>query len=69
MEIVECEEEVTNKEQPRQLGDGEFELLTDKAAAGSVDDCLQALLDTNFPALRDALNKHLAEWPKKRVEG
>ena len=66
VEIVECEEESTNNERPQRIGDGEFELLIDEEVAGSIDDCEQALLATNYPALRDALSKHLAEWSKKR---
>jgi hypothetical protein len=41
-------------------------LLIDDEVAGSIDDCEQALLTTNYPALRDALSKHLASWSKKR---
>lgn len=66
VEIVECEGVGPDKAQPHRLGEGEFELLIDEAVAGSIDDCEQALLATNFPALRDALSKHLAEWSKKR---
>jgi hypothetical protein len=66
VEIVECEEESNNNTQPQQVGDGEFELLIDDEVAGSIDNCEQALLATNYPALRDALSKHLAEWSKKR---
>jgi hypothetical protein len=66
VEIVECEEESNDNTQPQQVGDGEFELLIDEEVAGSIDDCEQALLATNYPALRDALSKHLAEWSKKR---
>jgi hypothetical protein len=66
VEIVECEEKSNNNTQPQQVGDGEFELLIDDEVAGSIDDCEQALLATNYPALRDALSKHLAEWSKKR---
>lgn len=66
VEIVECEGVAPDKSEPHRLGDGEFELLIDEAVAGSIDDCEQALLATNYPALRDALSKHLAEWSKKR---
>jgi hypothetical protein len=61
VEIVECEEESDDSQQPQRVGDGEFELLIDDEVAGSIDDCEQALLATNYPALRDALSKHLAE--------
>ena len=66
VEIVECEEGSGDSQQPQRVGDGEFELLIDDEVAGSIDDCEQALLATNYPALRDALSKHLAEWSKKR---
>lgn len=67
VEIVECEEEASGEEQAVRLGDGEFEMLISEAVAGSIDDCEQALLATNYPAIRDALSKHLAEWSKKRA--
>jgi hypothetical protein len=66
VEIVECEEEARPEARPQQLGDGEFELLISEAVASSIDDCEQALLQANYPALRDALSKHLAEVSKKR---
>jgi len=66
VEIVECEAKVQPEAGPQQLGDGEFELLISEAVASSIDDCEQALLQTNYPALRDALSKHLAEISKKR---
>jgi hypothetical protein len=67
VEIVECEGVGPDEAKPERLGDGEFELLIDESIAGSIDDCEQALLLTNYPALRDALSKHLAEWSKKRL--
>jgi hypothetical protein len=66
VEIVECEEKLPREEDPQRLGDGEFELLISGAVASSIDDCEQALLRANYPALRDALSKHLAEVSKKR---
>jgi hypothetical protein len=66
VEIIECEEESTGQDQPQRVGDGEFELMIDEEVAGSIDDCEQALLATNYPAIREALSKHLAEWSKKR---
>ena len=69
VEIVECEAEPTSERQPEQIGDGEFELVISEAVAGSIDDCEEALLRTNYPALRDALSQHLSEWSKKRRVG
>lgn len=67
VEIVECEEENQPiSGEPEQIGDGEFELLISEAVAGSIDDCEQALLQANYPALRAALSKHLAEFSKKK---
>ncbi|MCI0419521.1 MAG: hypothetical protein L0312_09915 [Acidobacteria bacterium] len=67
VEIVECEEDQPISKQPERLGDGEFELLISEAVAGSIDDCEQALLQANYPALRDALSQHLAEFSKKKL--
>ena len=66
VEIVECAGIAAEQEQPHRLGEGEFELNIDEAVAGSIDECEQALLATNYPALRDALSRHLAAWSKKR---
>ena len=66
VEIAECEEDVAKEGCPQWLGDGEFELRVSGAVASSIDDCEEALLKTNYPALRDALSKHLAEVSKKR---
>ena len=63
--ITDCEEDVSKEERPQRLGDGEFELRVSGAVASSIDDCEEALLKTNYPALRDALGKHLAEVSKE----
>lgn len=67
VEIVECEENQPSGEL-QQLGDGDFELIISDAVAGSIDDCEQAVLATNYPAIRDALSKHLTEYSKKKLE-
>jgi hypothetical protein len=66
VEIVESEEEARPGAGPQAVGDGEFELIISEAVASSIDDCEEALLRANYPALRDALSKHLAELSKKR---
>ena len=66
VEIAECEEDVSKEERPQRRGDGEFELRVSSAVASNSGDCEKALLKTNYPALRDALGKYLAEVSKKR---
>ena len=67
VEIIECDGVAPELATPQQLGAGEFELNIADAVAGSIDACEQALLATNYPALRDALSQHLAAWSKKRL--
>jgi hypothetical protein len=48
------------------MGPGEFELVLDEKQAISIDDCEQALLRTNYPAVRAALAEHLSAMSKKK---
>ena len=48
-----------------QTEDGEFELVISAEQAVSIDECEQALLRTNYPAIRAAIAKHLTELSKK----
>ena len=64
VEIVESEEALT--ESHIETRDGQFELVISEAQALSIDDCEQALLRTNYPALRAALVSHLSELSKKK---
>jgi len=63
VEIVECEEEEQGK--PVKKSDGEFELIMNEKQSVSIDDCEELLLRANYPAIRDALSKHLSEISKK----
>jgi hypothetical protein len=45
--------------------DGQFELVISAEQAVSIDECEQALLRTNYPAIRAAIAKHLTELSKK----
>lgn len=65
VEIVESEQEPTEKQ--IETGDGQFELVISEAQALSIDDCEQALLRTNYPAIRAALANHLSEMSKKTI--
>ena len=64
VEIVESEEALT--ESHIETRAGQFELVISEAQALSIDDCEQALLRTNYPALRAALVSHLSELSKKK---
>jgi hypothetical protein len=64
VEIVECEEPVQVR--PVKVDDGGFEFNISDARACSIDDCEQALLETNYPAIREALAQHLSELSKKK---
>lgn len=64
VEIVECEEEVQSK--PVKKDDGEFEVVMSEKQSVSIDDCEEMILRANYPAIRDALSKHLSEISKKK---
>lgn len=64
IEIVESDEEIQGE--PQELGAGQFELVVDEKHALSIDDCEQALLRTNYPAVRAALAAHLSAMSKKK---
>lgn len=64
IEIVESDEEAKGK--PEKLGDGEFEIIMSAKQSVSIDDCEEAILRANYPAIRDAISKHLSEMSKKK---
>lgn len=63
VEIVESDQEA--EVDLNQTADGQFELVISQEQAISIDECEQALLRTNYPAIRAALAKHLSELSKK----
>jgi len=65
IEIVESTEEI--QDEPQEVGAGQFELVLDEKQALSIDDCEQALLRTNYPAVRAALAAHLSAMSKKKA--
>lgn len=65
IEIVECQEPVQVR--PVKLEDSCFEFNISDGRACSIDDCEQALLETNYSALREALKQHLSEISKKKL--
>jgi hypothetical protein len=64
VEIEESNEGTTGSH--TETEDGQFEMVINEAQALSIDDCEQALLQTNYPAIRAALAKHLSEVSKKK---
>jgi len=64
VEIVESDQEVAVD--LIQTEAGQFELVISEEQALSIDECEQALLRTNYPAIRAALAKHLTELSKKK---
>lgn len=64
IEIVESEEGISAA--PEQVSGGLFEFNIAPTTAESIDDCEQALLATQYPALRAALSEHLERVSKKK---
>ena len=64
VEIVESDQELTEGHIETEAG--QFELVINEAQALSIDDCEQAVLRTNYPAIRAALAQHLSEISKKK---
>jgi len=53
---------------PVEQADGSFRLVLPEETASSIDDCEQALLRTNFAAVRQAISAHLSTLSKKKPE-
>ena len=60
--------EVTSESvtEPIQKEDGAFVVEMPEAFEADIDECEQALLRANFPALRDAISRHLERVSKKK---
>jgi hypothetical protein len=48
--------------------DGSFRIVLPQESAQSIDLCEQALIEANYPALRDALSCHLSGISKEEAE-
>ena len=64
IKIQECEGSVDTN--PVEQADGSFRLVLPEEMASSIDDCEQALLRTNFAAVRQAIAAHLSTLSKKK---
>jgi len=58
VEIVESD--AVLQDEPQEMDSGHFELVIDEDQAWSIDACEQAVLQTNYPAIRAALATHLS---------
>lgn len=65
IEIVETEVEPTSDRCPQEEVDGSFSLVLPQAEELNISALDRAALDVSFPALREALSRHLAEAGKK----
>ena len=48
--------------------DGSFRIVIGRESGQSIDRCEQALLAVNYPAIREALSRHLSEVSKQEAE-
>lgn len=64
VKISECDAAVAAN--PVEQADGSFRLVISEQTASSIDECEQALLRTNYAAVRQALGAHLSALSKKK---
>ena len=64
VKIEESDESVDRN--PVEQAEGSFRLVIPDEMASSIDECEQALLRTNFAAVRQALSAHLSAVSKKK---
>ncbi len=64
VEIVESDQEAGAELVETEAG--QFEMVISEEQALSIDDCEQALLRTNYPAIRAAIAQHLTDLSKKK---
>ncbi len=65
VDIRTTEQEVTQDVTPS--ADGSFRIVMDRASGESIDQCEQALFAVNYPALREALSRHLSEVSRQEA--
>ncbi len=65
IKIEESDEKVAPN--PVEQADGSFRLVMAAGTASSIDECEQALLRTNYAAVRQAVAAHLSSLSKKKL--
>lgn len=66
VDFGETEDAVTENGEVKHLDDGVFELVISHESEFDIDHLESAALNTCYPALRDALSKHLEKAGKKK---
>ena len=69
VEIVETELEPSSDRSPQEEADGSFRLILPEADELNISALDRAALAVSFPALREALSRHLTEAGKKTSNG
>ena len=69
VEFVETESDPSADRHPEEEGDGSFSLVLPQADELNISALDRAALDVSFPALREALSRHLAQAGKKNSNG
>ena len=68
VEIIETEAEPSSNRRPHEQADGAFSLVLPEADELNISALDRAALEVSFPALREALSRHLAQAGKKNCE-
>lgn len=66
VDISPTEQDVTPGVTPSD--DGSFRIVMSRDSGQSIDQCEQALLAVNYPAIREALARHLSEVSRQKAE-
>ncbi len=65
VDIRATENEVTKE--VTQSADGSFRIVVSRESCQSIDQCEHALLAVNYPAIREALSRHLSEVSRQQA--
>ena len=65
VDIRPTEQDVTQSATPS--ADGSFRLVIGGASGRSIDQCEQAVLAVNYPAIREVLSRHLSEVSRQEA--
>ena len=63
---METQDPVTTGSAPERMNDGSFNMILEDKAEFDISRLENAMLRTNYPALRTALSEHLGDCSKKK---
>jgi hypothetical protein len=66
VDIRPTEQDVTPEATPS--NNGGFRIVINRESGQSIDQCEQALLAVNYPAIREAVSRHLSEVSRQEAE-